>query len=625
MKRYLKTALLISISIILVFTLFPSRVHAKLNDDDDDRPLSEQLEEYEKEHVEKALSEEELQNVPLFALGKELEKQEEEEEAQFTPEDRAFREFGLEKDPFGVVPDDIYDGEYKEFKNKDGSFTRVFDNGSVATVYKDGSFEAVDYKGNRHTEDSDGKTTIYTIEGNTIREISEGKVSITQPGGNSSVTIDSASGTVTNSSFGVCKEYDSETGMYSVYFEGNPNDKIVYDINDDPIGELHGENGEYFYCDGNTTTIRSQGMEFDSKTVYDGENDYEETRVKLPNGATRTDKEGYYKENGNRIYKIEGEMAFQDGSVRTITYTELEKSNGTQLTCFYSYDDADGSYFRKDFTNNAEEYYNAENGGYYLLDKYGNPLKMVNPGVGESEMEFDENGNFVKGYMTFTENNVKISREGDDKLTIESPDGLYVFEKDNIYKDGVALKENGVWLVDPEDYGFSTDTEEVFRPKRDDVLGSWDISFQFSNMSSQLVDMIIDIITKAVEEAFDTSLDGEVTSGLEDQVATIPGTMEITKGTGKNDVNVTLTMYGDDGEASTYKYTGKVKNGTMKLKLVGEEASVSDESINIGLNKLEFELYGRKDRRYMTGVYVLKSFVLNADINYSGERFSATE
>ncbi|MBR5896337.1 MAG: hypothetical protein IKZ39_01820, partial [Lachnospiraceae bacterium] len=98
-----------------------------------------------------------------------------------------------------------------------------------------------------------------------------------------------------------------------------------------------------------------------------------------------------------------------------------------------------------------------------------------------------------------------------------------------------------------------------------------------------------------------------------------------TKGTGKNDVNVTLTMYGDDGEASTYKYTGKVKNGTMKLKLVGEEASVSDESINIGLNKLEFELYGRKDRRYMIGVYVLKSFVLNADINYSGERFSATE
>ena len=32
------------------------------------------------------------------------------------------------------IPDDVWEGEYVEYKGKDGTLTRVFDSGSVATL-----------------------------------------------------------------------------------------------------------------------------------------------------------------------------------------------------------------------------------------------------------------------------------------------------------------------------------------------------------------------------------------------------------------------------------------------------------------------------------------------------------
>ena len=85
------------------------------------------------------------------------------------------------------------------------------------------------------------------------------------------------------------------------------------------------------------------------------------------------------------------------------------------------------------------------------------------------------------------------------------------------------------------------------------------------------------------------------------------------QGTGKNDINAILYIYDDEGNLSSYKYSGTIKKGKMKLKLQGQSSSETS-----GLETLTFDCYGQGDKIYMDGTFELKSFMLNADVDYYG-------
>lgn len=575
------------------------------------------------------------------------------------------------------IPGDGFEGDYADFPNKDGTVTRVMDNGGVFTLYPDGSAEGVDYKGNIYTVDNDNTVTIKGIDGDKyICSKDEGDIKeVVSPDGTRTVYNDDGT-YMTITPAGVRFELDKKGDIVAASFE-NGQRLELFDENGDFIqGDYHiyGDNGESFtfiyhdsfsadpdnedpiqiefWMDGNGKSYGFKGYNdgkdnivSQMKLVNDDTIEYNNNVIQNEDGTTSTTCE---------FNMIAGEGDFEIYNKISTHGDEFEKNgeytSNWRISCNGEEETGDAGLVMKDgeiYSLNC----NSSDGTSFGISTEGNIMKWydsdnflvtVNKETGDLEL-FDD-GLYAKANVN-TEKVELIHQELEDGSTMDFEDGVWVL-RDGITKeeyritlndDGSSemIKPNGDVLTKTADgrlfkngvqvESFEENTEEVFRPKADDVLGSWDISLKFSNMSSQFIDMIIDVITKAVEEAFDTSLDGEVTSGLEDRVATIPGTMEITKGSGKNKVNATITMYGDSGEAVTYEYKGKIKDGKMTLKLVGESASVDDESISVGLDKLEFELYGRGDKRYMTGVYVLKSFMLNADINYYGERYSAAE
>ena len=230
-----------------------------------------------------------------------------------------------------------------------------------------------------------------------------------------------------------------------------------------------------------------------------------------------------------------------------------------------------------------------------------------------------------------TNTEVPLSEVSDEYLDIALKE--YKEKLESWYKDGVAMMdwlteqfnealENGSLFVVVEE-----EEEYLYFPTVDDVAGAWDVNLTFTNMESELVNAIlrgiIEILPVEVEDP-----DAVIEESVEyDDGASISGYMNI-EPTGKNKARVTMYLYGDDGEAVTVVYSGKMnKQGIMSLKMRSYSGggNSGSESIDIGFPNMEFDFYGIGEGRYTSGTYYLKSYALNADIQYYGTRQSADE
>ena len=594
--------------------------------DDDDRPLSERLEELEAKA--KSLPDNSFEKSRLYQM---IQNMDPETEAQME-EYETWQQFGLDGDPTKNIPDDADEGDYAEFKNKDGSTTLVYDNGTVVTKYADGSGEAVDYKGNRYTSDATGKQSIYTIDGNTINYLSDDKYEIVKPGGNTTVTVDKKNELITQNTHGLCKEHNTE-GDITYYFEGS-DQRIVQKFGEDLVGELHGKNGESLVVNENGASLRTaDGVEMDSKYVYDGNNDYTETDVRLPNGFTCSSGEGTYFEKVDgtmkkvdRIWQSEKDP---DGRTFEMDFSETPTAGGAIVKAAAEWKAPDGSRLWIDYGSQASEYYDAEDGTTINLDKNGNPTKVYIPDTIDHKGTYNDKGDLLES-TTIYEDGVKLIQYSDGSCSLETPEGTFFSDgKGNVFKDGVLVKRDGIPVENPEVYGYTVEKrDEEFAPKVEDILGTWSVSLSFSNIHSEWVEGIVNTITELLpDEAADAVQAGVTYYVDENSVVTTPGTMVIEQGTNPEDVILTLyTASVEDGVTITSVYKGTMEKGHMELKLDKYTDPHQDEgAMTAGIEKLEFEFYGNGDRRYIQGTYHLDTHVLTADIDYTGERTSLPE
>lgn len=120
-----------------------------------------------------------------------------------------------------LIPGDAWEGDYKDFNNKDGSITRVYDNGGVVTTYPDGRKEGVDYRGNLHKEEPDGKRLIHSVEGDRVSINPDGSKDILSSDGDQ-IRINSDGSHYIKKPTGVIWEYKSKEDDFpsSVSVEG---------------------------------------------------------------------------------------------------------------------------------------------------------------------------------------------------------------------------------------------------------------------------------------------------------------------------------------------------------------------------------------------------------------------
>ena len=133
------------------------------------------------------------------------------------------------------IPDDAFEGDYKDFRAKDGTVTRVYDNGSIVTTYPDGSREGMDYYCNRYTEDKDGRQVLYDTDGNQHIKNADGSEEAISKGGTHMFYNEycayravAATGTVF--------EYDENENLVAVSIEGGERLTLV-DENGDFISD----------------------------------------------------------------------------------------------------------------------------------------------------------------------------------------------------------------------------------------------------------------------------------------------------------------------------------------------------------------------------------------------------
>ncbi|MBR4580090.1 MAG: hypothetical protein IKO32_02530 [Lachnospiraceae bacterium] len=224
---------------------------------------------------------------------------------------------------------------------------------------------------------------------------------------------------------------------------------------------------------------------------------------------------------------------------------------------------------------------------------------------------------------------VPLSEVSDDYLDIAIKQ--YKEKLDSWYNEGVEMMN---WLVDQFNEALENgslyvvmeeEEEYLYFPTVYDVAGAWDVNLTFNNMESELVNTIV----RGIIEILPVDVD-DPDAIIEDSVeynngASISGYMNI-EPTGKNTARVTMYLYGDDGEMVTVVYSGKMnKQGMMSLKMRGYNGGGESGSVDVGFPNMEFDFYGIGEGRYTSGTYYLKSYTLNADIDYYGTRHHADE
>ena len=142
-------------------------------------------------------------------------------------------------------PSDAWDGKYVEYKGKNGNVTRVYDSGSVETIYPDGTRDAVDYENNVWKKDKDGNENVKMKNGTSGLIRPDGTKEYYPDADHTIIFHPDDTSTSVNNKTGLCIDYDSNDVETAMYFEGG-SEKLYYVDGGLPEGEyeIHGPNGE---------------------------------------------------------------------------------------------------------------------------------------------------------------------------------------------------------------------------------------------------------------------------------------------------------------------------------------------------------------------------------------------
>lgn len=387
------------------------------------------------------------------------------------------------------TPEDAFEGNYTEFEGKDGSVTRVFDNGSVSTKYKDGTTSAIDYNGNQYSEDKDGNASVRTTDGYIATEYNDGRKSVTEPDGKT--TTMNIDGSFSESyRLGITLDYNSDGGLTGIGITGS-NERIETDengcykngevsgpngaklkITDDGMQFVNSEGTVYNHTDtGDKKTTKIQwkdGSHCDSETIvtWSGDEKTENTNLTL------TDSNGdRWDSNVNTSFDANGEPKYVNNNV--VQWTG-----------------ADGSKLWMDNNSKAINF-SGKDGTVMVVDGSGN-LVEYNDSKNSWNVTYDENGNIVSADITYSDG-ARMVKNADGTTTFTLPDGTEYNSdgKGNVTKDGEPIKKEGNWIKNESDNDTSKkgnsykddpsskDKNEqpggagISGTKIDDIMGSW--------------------------------------------------------------------------------------------------------------------------------------------------------
>ena len=463
-------------------------------------------------------------------------------------------DYGSSASGDGDVPDDAFDGDYAEYKGRDGSTTTVFDNGSVITTYADGSKEGVDYKGNQHVGSKDGTYTVRTTDGTTATEYPDGTRTMTEPDGKKTTVFNDGHMTQEYTSLGLTVEYNSDGETTSLGFIGG-DERIGYDENGRlKNGTITGPNGARLDSSDDSLRIQTPNGK---KVDYEDTGNTEKWSISAPDGSsiTNTITTSYTQdENGNWVRKesSDGVMVGPDGARFDSNFTVTYDENGDpQAINNYvgQWTNPDGSWLWMDGNSHGVEYHDPNNGDSFIMDSNGNLLEMKSSGEIDFKATYDDDGNLTGANVTYGDGG-RMTVDADGTAWVTLPDGTeYKSDRDgNVWENGKQIKQNGAWLSDPN-AAYGADADKITSA---DLVGYWTINGTLSDMESPLVG--------ALKSFFD-GLFGEGAGG--DIVDShIDGTQDVTLNAYIEDdgSGYRITIRADD---VTMVYSGTLKNDTL--------------------------------------------------------------
>ncbi len=541
-----------------------------------------------------------------------------------------------------VIPDDRFDGQYTAFSGKNGSFTTVYDNGSVITTYADGSREGVDYLGNRYTEDKDGKQVVYTTGGNQYIHNADGsEEAVTKNGTHTYFNTDGSYYTVTKT--GTVFEYDQNDEFVAVSIENGERleilDKDGYLITGEHV--ITGPDGKKFTFvniendDGSTDRFtmwsEGNGKEFGIDGKHgDGDDDYEvvyqtvdglradvsnwerngetsgssEFKMKITdlNDGSYTGIRGTFKyDENNGVFEIVGEneegeycnvniKSDIDGNTtgtfkdKDGTATLVANEKETTLTF------PDGSFIKTDPNSDAAELYIPSDGTHVKINQKGDVEIFEIPGDDGASIRY-EDGKFVVRDKNGNVESIIQSNEATGVTTVTNADG----DNYTVTKDGKVFK-NGQELVKEDNTPITVE----------EIEGTWYIDAQFTDAESPLVDVLRSFFDEVFGEGAGNDI---VESNIEEQTVSHILTIDNQGGL----LYVTLSY---DDEVAVY--SGTFNNNTLKLKY--QRGTTDDNDLAFELSTIEYKFVRSKGEIIMQGSYRIDTYLLKATYNYSGRK-----
>lgn len=333
------------------------------------------------------------------------------------------------------APPENFEGEYKEFKNDDGSETRIYDTGSILTKYTDGSFEGFDLWGNRYVMDNNGDQTIQFTDGNSMTCSNDSDTYVWHGNDGSTITTNENGNIVWNKS-GIVIEYDSELERSAIGFEHGEMMELRDGMFPQGDGKFEGPDGAVIEWHNGSVHCGDHGYSF--RVI--GEDGRSGQVKNDPNYNNRVDVEA------TRAKKLETNGAFKDVIMTSDTKTEISTLDGNAWGLLINNDDRDthsvtfenwdGDVYREQYFSNgnfSKSYVNGDGTEKYniTLDDYGLHSSYTDK-EGEHvliQTECDEEGN------------VTISFESGLKYVINDEIGYYQYtDPDGSY---ISIMEGG--------------------------------------------------------------------------------------------------------------------------------------------------------------------------------------
>ena len=494
-----------------------------------------------------------------------------------------------------VIPDDAFSGDFKEEKHKDGSVTKIYDNGSVVTTFNDGTKMGVAYSGHRVTEDKNGNQTGYYHNGDTVVIKNDGSTEYNfADGGKEVFTADGKHYSV--SPYGYNIDYDENDNMTSVYFENGECINIIDENGNLVEGDqsISGPNGEkvsfsykggdpdndewlitkfYFSAEGNgiSTTFDVHQTEDGGLTLDWNKGDSslqmnsnaDGTSVSMDYSANNGDFQMHSKQEGNQF-----SMNVQEGDDRTdyeITANEngggtfeAKSSKGDHINIEY---DKDGNPISADIKTDSATMIMNEDGSVSFNDEKNNSYLTTDENGEITSLSVTKDGSsytFKDGTGVLTTddgNKVMWTHDENGNLVIVSPnDGKYEVDPDgNLYYDGAPLRVNGIWVNVDSGYNPDESTTETTTEAPDlieQICGTYEMS------GTSVVDMK-GARPKSESRDFTVNVsdagDGNITVSVEDEKNSFTETAKLDEGNKSASFDTTVST-----EYAAFTYNCKI-------------------------------------------------------------------